>query len=422
MNPLKLSVVGLALTFFLTSASAYSGGVTTYAKPTPTTVERLAKSTAIAGPERDATYQRTMRTAQTAAAASKALRGVIKTVAVIGTLVTLAEFAKDLTGIWRKDINGENVLAVPNSNICTTAPCYEFNATRDVSASGWRSSRESACTYAATVLTQSYGSLWTFVGMVGTQCGMSYSDGYGYGYEGTRSRSIEPSAPGEKILSAQELEDAIAQSTRLPQVLVELDQKGTPVPFPDPEVEDMPQPLVLSPTTTIKPDGTKVVEQTTLTPERDPDGKTINWKRNLKTIETSPPDASGNTTTKTTNTDSNSGPSKTDKAPEAPATDSALPDQPKLYTKKYPDGMTGVWRDQRAAMANSPLFTLPRMLMPSSIGSSGACPAMPVNFTFGQWANFGVKDVAPPCYVWDWGRVICIVGACLLARRLIFGG
>lgn len=103
------------------------------------------------------------------------------------------------------------------------------------------------------------------------------------------------------------------------------------------------------------------------------------------------------------------------------ASDSALPEQPKLYKKRYPDGIIGVYRDQRDVMAASPLFTLAAKLMPT-VGSSGACPRMPINLTFSSWANFGVKDVAPPCEVWDWGKAICIVSACLLARRLIFGG
>lgn len=128
------------------------------------------------------------------------------------------------------------------------------------------------------------------------------------------------------------------------------------------------------------------------------------------------------TNTAVSNTTTTANKPETPLAPADPAADTALPGQPKLYTKKYPDGITGVWRTQKDLMANSPLFTLSRQLMPSSVGSSGSCPSMPVNLNFAQWANFGVKDVAPPCQVWDWGRAICIVSACLLARRLIFGG
>lgn len=103
------------------------------------------------------------------------------------------------------------------------------------------------------------------------------------------------------------------------------------------------------------------------------------------------------------------------------SSDTPLPGAPKLYKQKYPDGLAGVWRTQRDLMVATPLFTLAKGLMPS-VAMSGTCPKMPVNLTFSSWANYGVKDLAPPCQVWDWGRAICIVSALLLARRLIFGG
>lgn len=132
-----------------------------------------------------------------------------------------------------------------------------------------------------------------------------------------------------------------------------------------------------------------------------------------------------NTTGVTTTTNNTTGAvtatTTPDKPPEAPATDTPLPEQPKLYKQKYPEGITGVWQKNRDLMANSPLFTIAKTLMPA-VGMGGSCPTMPVNLNFSQWANFGTRDVAPPCVVWDWGKAICIVSACLLARRLIFGG
>lgn len=115
-------------------------------------------------------------------------------------------------------------------------------------------------------------------------------------------------------------------------------------------------------------------------------------------------------------------PKDAEKTPEDyTATDAALPGQPTLYTPKYPRGIVGVWDDQKAQLNNTPLARLAPSLMPSVPGG-GACPAMPINLTFTTWASFGVADVAPPCYVWDWAKAIVILGALLLARALIFGG
>ena len=93
---------------------------------------------------------------------------------------------------------------------------------------------------------------------------------------------------------------------------------------------------------------------------------------------------------------------------------------PKLYTPKYPDGMVGVWRDRKAELTSSSLVQLKDRLLPS-IGGGGACPAwmLPVNT---GWVDFGTYNVAPPCWIWDFGRVIIILSAMFLARALIFGG
>lgn len=154
--------------------------------------------------------------------------------------------------------------------------------------------------------------------------------------------------------------------------------------------------------------------------------QTTNTTTNNYTYEGSRVTISNQTTSSTTNnagdvTNTTSTTTDTNPTPEDAATDTALPALPKLYTPKYPGGMAAVWQTQRDALSSSPLFTIAKQLMPS-VSAGGNCPTMPVNLSFSTWANFGVKDVAPPCYVWDWGRAICIISACLLARRLIFGG
>ena len=101
--------------------------------------------------------------------------------------------------------------------------------------------------------------------------------------------------------------------------------------------------------------------------------------------------------------------------------DSPLGAVPKLYTPVYPRGLQGVWDDQKAAMAGTSLARLIPSLMPS-VANSGQCPTMPINLNITSWANFGTVDVAPPCFLWDFGKVVIIMSALLLARGLVFGG
>lgn len=106
---------------------------------------------------------------------------------------------------------------------------------------------------------------------------------------------------------------------------------------------------------------------------------------------------------------------------DALAVDSPMPAAPKLYKPSYPNGIAGVWADRKAQLTSAPLTNLMSGLMPS-VASGGSCPTMYINLNLTSWAMYGVKDVAPPCYLWDWGKAIIILSALLLARALIFGG
>jgi hypothetical protein len=130
--------------------------------------------------------------------------------------------------------------------------------------------------------------------------------------------------------------------------------------------------------------------------------------------------------TNTTNTVTNpASPDSVDPKPEedlGTISDTAFGDIPKLYERKYPDGIKGVWDDKITAIKAAPLFTLVGSLMPTNIGSSGSCPSFMIPVNFGQWGEYGNLDFSPPCMVWDFGKVIIIISSLLLARRLIFGG
>lgn len=132
-------------------------------------------------------------------------------------------------------------------------------------------------------------------------------------------------------------------------------------------------------------------------------------------------------TTTTTNTTTVTNPDgtssvKTDSeqtAPDSSASDTPLGDVPKLYTRKYPNGLTGVWDTQKAALLNTSLLRLTSNLMPT-ITASGY-PSFPVPVVIGPW-NFGTYDVSPPPLVWDFLKLCVIITALFLARALIFGG
>lgn len=116
-----------------------------------------------------------------------------------------------------------------------------------------------------------------------------------------------------------------------------------------------------------------------------------------------------------------SGESGSQDQPEPPPTDTPLPPVPDLYTRKYPQGMEGIYDEYKDQLKNTSLVQLAKQLMPN-IGDGGTCPTWPINLNFATWAPYGVHDVAPPCWIWDVAKAILILSALLLARALIFGG
>lgn len=102
------------------------------------------------------------------------------------------------------------------------------------------------------------------------------------------------------------------------------------------------------------------------------------------------------------------------------ATDTPLPPVPDLYTQKYPDGLGGVWNSRKAEMQGTSLATFVLKTMPSGLGA-GTCPEWSLNLDVGIWDG-GVHDISVPCNIWLFGRVVIVISALLLARRLVFGG
>lgn len=106
--------------------------------------------------------------------------------------------------------------------------------------------------------------------------------------------------------------------------------------------------------------------------------------------------------------------------PDVSFTDKPLPAIPKLYEPKYPEGLVGVWNEKKSQLDSAPLVALVEDLMPN-VGSGGSCPVWTIPLNFGFF-NAGTLDFSVPCYVWDFAKVVIIVSALMLARRLVFGG
>lgn len=96
-------------------------------------------------------------------------------------------------------------------------------------------------------------------------------------------------------------------------------------------------------------------------------------------------------------------------------TNSNLPPIPKLYEPEFPDGLEGVWNDRKAQLLDTSLFQIIPALMPN-VGDGG-CPTWSIPSIYGGNLNASI-----PCNVWYFIRLVIIISALMLARRLIFGG
>ncbi len=92
-----------------------------------------------------------------------------------------------------------------------------------------------------------------------------------------------------------------------------------------------------------------------------------------------------------------------------------MPEIPVLYTPRFPDGLIGVWNTRKTQLLDTSLFQIIPSIMPDI--ADGGCPQWSIPALYGgQW------DMSIPCNVWYFIRLIIIITALLLARRLIFGG
>lgn len=374
--------------------------------------------------------------AQIAAATGRlAVNLGLKFAAVIGAGVVLYDFAKEVNMILSRNPDGTLKVEKVNPELCTVAPCFTYRYTTDLWSGGALSTaelptRQAACAALVPLITQGFTVNpntrgWTESNphVIGNDCWSDTTDGNGNSL-GSHTRgpgyvkSVAPSPYTTLPSTQQEFIDAVAAKSGWPstskvgQMLEEsAAQTGVKVGV-GPLTVTGPSTSPGTAKTTTKADGSTVTATTTH--NHTYSGDTISTATTTVVNNYNP---TTNITTTETTVDT---PPKEDTPEDTSISDTALPDLPKLYTPKYPDGITGVWNTKKTALTSTPLANLASQLMPS-VPAGGTCPVWNLPLNIGPWA-YGVRNVAPACIIWDWCKVFIIAGALFLARALIFGG
>ena len=197
------------------------------------------------------------------------------------------------------------------------------------------------------------------------------------------------------------LEDSRTQQGIEPQKMLDL--------LPDSQALPTPNSASISPQIGLWPDGYQVSQT-------DIPGDTITVPNPNTNTQTQ----GGTTTTakdKSTTTNPDGTTSETEQ--EVTFTDGPFDDIPKLWERKYPDGIVGVMAEH--AQSGGPLTSLLTTLT-SGAPTAGTCPNWQVSFNLGRMGNYGSGNLAPDCSIWPILRACIFITALFLARRLIFGG
>jgi hypothetical protein len=256
----------------------------------------------------------------------------------------------------------------------------------------------------------------------GSQCRLYYHCGNGTYLGAYTSWSANSDPQGTQPSTIQEFEDAIESrgswppSSALARAMRDAINAGEIVPVHPHDVTgpaSTPGPVT---TTTDSVNNTTTTSTTTHNHTYDGPNVTTTTTTTNVTVD----NTTNNIISSTTSTTQPVMPESSSEDEPVTFSDTALPPLPKLYEPKYPDGLVGVWNSKKAQLDSAPLVALVGDLMPN-IGSGGTCPVwtMPLDFGF---FNAGVLDFSVPCFIWDFAKVVIIVSALLLARRLVFGG
>ena len=346
---------------------------------------------------------------------------------VLGAATPLATAYLASAGVRANPSTGAFEVADPT--VCTVAPCFEYRSINTPTGSPRYSTEAAACRAGDPYVTSPNAEKPGYVAFNGFSNVCRWNDRTGGFFQfALEKTSIPARSPTWYPATEQAVRDAlIAAPAPAPMMVPELEKSGVDWnkrwPGFDTGTTDgtMGKPKITGPAyidsekaTTVNPDGSRTVKQSR-TPLTYEDGK-VTAGPTVTTETTTNPDGSIRQTTTTTTEPGN----EAENPPEAVPSDTALPELPELYERKYPEGMTGIWAARKAELMSSPLMSLKDQLLPT-IGAGGACPtwSLPVNVA---WVDFGTYNVAPPCWIWDFGKVIIVLSAMFLARALIFGG
>jgi len=351
--------------------------------------------------------------------------GLVGCVIGVATPIALAYVANN--GLRLNPVTG--VPEYTDPKICTMSPCYKFwfssdsapQSTQawylDDAAANWTAYRNTLNDANRAQLNScnqtTFACSWTFYNKT------TGAKAFDFSQTAVRSNAT-PASPTWYPATPQNVKDNLYRNNPPVGVIDELSRYGN-INWPNatPTVSG-PASIDGPKTVTNKPDGSKETRQERT--DYSYDGPTVTRKGTTTVTTTTGPDGTTVTSTTTSTTTDTSVDAPQQSEEEAAPEDTPLPEVPDLYQRKYPDGMEGIWNEKKAELMQSPLMQLKDQLLPTNIGSTGTCPVLTIDLTFASWAGYGAHDFAPPCWVWDFGKVVTILSALFLARALIFGG
>lgn len=249
---------------------------------------------------------------------------------------------------------------------------------------------------------------------------------------------LTPSTDAAVEQSLQEKMDADYFANRRLYDAMKRDQANSPADYPaaaDPVTNDTPvsvsAPPVTSPerdvsvTQSPKPDGsvdtTTVKEKTTITPTTTGTTQgTVKTTYPSQTITTTTVTNNVTNNTATTINTTNNVPAVENKPDDEDYSfvDTGMPEVPELYEQKYPDGISGVWRDNKPNIQGTQFWQGVRSMFPNFGG--GQCPAWSMSFNITAASNFGTIPFDVPCWIWQAVGLIMMTTAAFTARKIIF--
>ena len=309
--------------------------------------------------------------------------------------------------------NGAKPFVGSDPSVCSVGPCYAYENNYGKKFS----SAKQACDDAA-IRMGGADAVGTITGAIDDySCSVSGPSGNYFGRSPIYMSPIAP-VPSTGIPASMDDIAPYMDKPMDPRIFKELLDKGANIELPKPTITG-PSSTEGEEVTTVNPDGSKTVSKTTYNFQTSGDTVT-NTDKSTKTT-TYNIDNSVRSVSTTTTVPSPSAPTDTPEKPDYSFNDSPFGDVPELYKRKYEDGIKGVWDQKMTAIKATPIFSLGRDIMPN-LAATGSCPVFTVPLDLAVWAAHGNADVSPPCWVWDFGKVVIVCSALLLARRLIFGG